>query len=146
MQRMSRGTTINLFDSHCHLDLRRKFAADSTEVMARAVRGAGWICRTRHRSGAASPGAGLASTIEALYVAVGIHPNSADQFDAATLDELRRLAEHPKVVAIGEIGLDFYWKTVAPEVQHTAFACQLPPGRRTRPARDHPQPRKRTTP
>lgn len=122
---MSRGTTINLFDSHCHLDLPQ-FAADRTEVMARArAAGVGWIVAPGIDLAQCRQALELASTIEELYVAVGIHPNSADQFDAATLDELRRLAEHPKVVAIGEIGLDFYWKTVAPEVQHTAFACQL---------------------
>jgi TatD DNase family protein len=67
----------------------------------------------------------LADAIPELYVAVGIHPNSADQFNAETPDALREMAQHPKVVAIGEIGLDFYWETVAPAVQERAFLRQL---------------------
>jgi TatD DNase family protein len=60
-----------------------------------------------------------------LLVAVGVHPNSAADFDDATLVELQRLAAHPKVVAIGEIGLDYYWDKVAPEQQRRAFVRQL---------------------
>jgi TatD DNase family protein len=67
----------------------------------------------------------LAATTPELFVAVGIHPNSADKFDATTLDALRRLAQQPKVVAIGEIGLDYYWHDVAPAQQRTAFEAQL---------------------
>lgn len=122
---MSRGQTINLFDSHCHLDLPQ-FAADRTEVIERArAAGVELLVAPGIDPAQCRQALELAGAIEHLYVAVGIHPNSADQFDAATLDELRRLAEHPKVVAIGEIGLDFYWKTVAPEVQQSAFVRQL---------------------
>jgi TatD DNase family protein len=60
-----------------------------------------------------------------LFVAVGVHPNSADSFGGATIQELRDLAADRKVVAIGEIGLDYYWDKVAPEQQRSAFSQQL---------------------
>jgi TatD DNase family protein len=60
-----------------------------------------------------------------LYVAIGIHPNSSGDFDAATEAELRALANHPKTVAFGEIGLDYYWDKVEPARQRVAFERQL---------------------
>lgn len=67
----------------------------------------------------------LAEQHPQVYAAVGVHPHHADQLDADALEALRRMAGHAKVVAIGEIGLDFYRKLVAPEVQERAFALQL---------------------
>ncbi len=114
-----------LFDSHCHVDLEQ-FDADRTEVLARA--------RTAGIGGIVVPGIdllqnrgalALAEGIADLFVAVGVHPNSADSFNGATVQELRDLAAHHKVVAIGEIGLDYYWDKVAPEQQRSAFIQQL---------------------
>lgn len=114
-----------LFDSHCHVDLAQ-FDADRTEVLARA--------RTAGIGGIVVPGIdllqnrgalALAEGIPDLFVAVGVHPNSADSFNGATVQELRDLAAHHKVVAIGEIGLDYYWDKVAPEQQRSAFIQQL---------------------
>jgi TatD DNase family protein len=58
----------------------------------------------------------------ALYAAVGIHPTGADALTPSALAELRDLACHPRVVAIGEIGLDYYW----PNVQHRKWPCAEP--------------------
>ena len=60
-----------------------------------------------------------------VYAAVGIHPTSSEQFGPTTVAQLRKLAAHPKVVAIGEIGLDYHWKKVAPAQQADAFQAQL---------------------
>jgi TatD DNase family protein len=60
-----------------------------------------------------------------ISVAVGIHPNSSGDFNAATEAELRVMARHPQVVAYGEIGLDYHWDTVAPARQRVAFERQL---------------------
>ena len=119
------SSTLPLVDSHCHLDLPQ-FEADRAAAWARAqAAGVRWLV---------IPGIDLDQTRQALalaeqqphwYVAVGIHPNSADAFDAAVLADLRMLAAHPKVVAIGEIGLDYYWDKVAPEQQRRAFVAQL---------------------
>lgn len=58
----------------------------------------------------------------ALYAAVGIHPTDADGLTPATLAELRELAAHPRVVAIGEIGLDYYW----PNISNRGWPCAEP--------------------
>ena len=67
----------------------------------------------------------LAEKHEAIFAAVGVHPNDCAGFDTALLTDLRSLAQHPKVVAIGEIGLDDYWHIVNPDVQTRAFRAQL---------------------
>ena len=68
---------------------------------------------------------GLAERFPGLYGAVGIHPNECEGFDKAALETVRSLACHPKVVAIGEIGLDYYWHTVPEEQQKRALREQL---------------------
>lgn len=114
-----------LIDSHCHLDLDQ-FDSDRNEVLQRA--------RTAGVRVIVNPGIDLDHCRQALalaaqypevYVAIGIHPNSSADFGDATIHELRQLAAHPKVVAIGEIGLDYYWKDVAPMQQAIAFRAQL---------------------
>ena len=67
----------------------------------------------------------LADLHSQVYAAVGIHPNSSADFSAQTLTQLSALAEHPKVVAIGEIGLDYHWGTVSRQKQAQAFRAQL---------------------
>ena len=114
-----------LVDSHCHLDLPQ-FDPDRDAVVARA-RAAGiqllvnpGIDLDHSRRAIA-----LAEKYPEVYAAVGVHPNSSAGFDQAALDELRRLAGHPKVVAIGEIGLDTHWDTVPLAQQIPAFQAQL---------------------
>lgn len=114
-----------LIDSHCHLDLAH-FDDDRAEVLARA-RAAGvqaivvpgidlHHCRQALRLAAAEPD---------VYAAVGIHPNSSDGWTAEVGEEIRALAAHPKVVAYGEIGLDYYWDKVPHRQQQAAFEAQL---------------------
>jgi TatD DNase family protein len=66
----------------------------------------------------------LADRFDRVYAAVGIHPQDALTFEAADLDRLRTLAAHPKVVAIGETGLDYYRETTPPGAQRSAFEAQ----------------------
>jgi TatD DNase family protein len=112
-------------DTHCHLNLPQ-FDADGAEVVARALAAGvtqmivpGADLPTSRRAVA------LAEQSPAIWAAVGVHPNDALGFDARALAELRGLAAHPRVVAIGEIGLDLYWKTVPLEQQQAAFVAQL---------------------
>jgi TatD DNase family protein len=116
---------LNLIDSHCHLDVEQ-FDSDRLAVIERA-RAAGV-----HRI--VNPGIdlqhsrqaiALAETYPEVYASVGIHPNSSRDFSRSTLNKLRTLAAHPKVVAIGEIGLDYYWHKVDPTQQAAAFRAQL---------------------
>src|SRR5438270_4869328 len=65
-----------------------------------------------------------------VYAAVGRHPNSATGFDDADLAELEALASHPRCVAIGETGLDYYRDYAPAEDQHRAFAAQIELARR----------------
>ncbi len=67
----------------------------------------------------------LAEQSSALYATVGIHPHEALQWTPETFHRLRALAQHPKVVAIGEIGLDFYRNFSPPDAQYSAFHAQL---------------------
>jgi TatD DNase family protein len=67
----------------------------------------------------------LAETDLRLFAAIGMHPNSAKTWDDDSLSQLRELATHPKVVAIGEIGLDYYWDFAPKEVQHPVLKTQL---------------------
>lgn len=114
-----------VFDTHCHLDLNH-FDEDRDAVMARA--------RAADVRLIVNPGIDLAHSRQAValaekylevYAAVGVHPNSSGSLGEKTIQRLRALAEHPKVVAIGEIGLDYYWDKVAPEKQKNAFRAQL---------------------
>jgi len=59
-----------------------------------------------------------------VFATVGVHPNDAPKIDASTFDELERLLQHPKVKAMGEIGLDYHWG-VSKELQHPVFVRQL---------------------
>ncbi len=67
----------------------------------------------------------LAENNEGLYATIGIHPHNASQLNENVLDELRRLSENPKAVAIGEIGLDYYRNLSPREAQKKAFEAQL---------------------
>lgn len=116
---------IPLIDSHCHLDLAQ-FDADRAEVLARA-RSAGvqavvipGIDLQQNRQALA-----LAATEPDVYAAVGLHPNSSNGWDSDTRAELAALARAPKVVAFGEIGLDYHWDVAPRPQQRAVFEAQL---------------------
>lgn len=114
-----------LIDSHCHLDLDQ-FDADREEVVERArAAEIGFIVDPGIDLVHSRQAIALAETYPEVYAAVGVHPTSSAQFDSHTVTELRTLAAHAKVVAIGEIGLDYYWDAVAPEQQKVALRAQL---------------------
>ena len=112
-------------DTHCHLDLD-VFGDDRDAVLQRA-REAGVSRMLVPATDLASSrrAVALADQHSELRAAVGVHPNEAIDFTAETLAELRDLAQHPKVDAIGEIGIDLYWQTVALDKQQHAFRAQL---------------------
>lgn len=115
-----------LFDTHAHYDARQ-FDADRDEVLS-ALPGQGVEL-------VVNPGCDLASSREAvelsarypfLYAAVGVHPEECAGWRDSDVDELRTLAAGPKVVAVGEIGLDYYWPENPPrELQKRAFRGQM---------------------
>ena len=114
-----------LVDSHCHLDLAH-YDEDRAAVLQRArAAGVGLVVIPGIDVAQCRGALALAELTPEVYVALGVHPNSSGEFDPATVEELRRLAVHPKVVAIGEIGLDYYWERVTPAQQAVAFQAQL---------------------
>ena len=116
---------MELFDTHCHLDLD-VYAGDRDEVYARAARaGIVRFLNPAFDMASSARAVALAMQREDTWAAVGIHPNAAGDLDAAALAALRALAAHPRVVAIGEIGLDYHWNSVTPEVARTAFERQI---------------------
>jgi TatD DNase family protein len=122
------GMRIPLIDTHCHLDFYR-FDHDRADVIDRAI--AAGVMRIM------VPGLDIASSQAAImlsdqydivYAAVGFHPNSIgpDPGDLPqAMNTLREMAEHHKVAAIGEIGLDYYWDTTPPDIQKRWLAAQL---------------------
>jgi len=114
-----------LIDSHCHLDLPH-FDEDRDEAVARA-REAGLIAMVTQGVDVPSSCAAiaLAERYPRVYATVGVHPNDCQDFGPETLVELSKLAGHPKVVAIGEIGLDYYWDATPPARQKEVFRQQL---------------------
>ena len=119
-----------LVDSHCHLQ-DSQFESDRDEVLDHA-RQAGVsafvVIGTDLESSRRA--VDLADSHSDVYAAVGVHPHDAKDLDDRTLGALERLSDSPKVVAIGEIGLDYYRKLSPPEAQVDAFHRQLDLARR----------------
>ncbi len=111
-----------MIDSHSHVSR----CPDPPETVLAAAREAGvekiltvGLDETSNREQIA-----LAGAFEGLFVAVGRHPNDADGFDQAAADDIEALAADPKVVAIGETGVDFFRDTADPDQQRRAFIAQ----------------------
>lgn len=113
------------FDTHAHYD-SSKFSDDRHEVL-RAVYEDGISLivdpgDTLERSRAV---VSLADQYDYLYAAVGVHPEEYETWTDDTIDQLRLLAKAPKVVAIGEIGLDYYWDKTHTDLQKQMFRAQI---------------------
>ncbi|HOZ47275.1 MAG TPA: TatD family hydrolase [Candidatus Hydrogenedentes bacterium] len=111
-----------LVDSHCHLQ-SEAFDADREAVIGRALDTLEWLVTIG--DSLESSRRGVALNRERLYAAVGIHPHHAVQLDDATLDAIRALAGERGVVAVGEIGLDYYYEYSPRASQRIAFERQL---------------------
>ena len=112
-------------DSHAHLQWR-SFDNDLKAVLERAEeKGVTRIVNIGFDLVGCLKGVRLAENHKELYATVGIHPHDAKTLNQKTLDTLRELAANPKVVAIGEIGLDYYRNLSPREVQRHAFEAQL---------------------
>jgi TatD DNase family protein len=129
---------LNLADTHCHLDLD-KFESDREAVLERAVRaGVARILIPGLNAASSQAVVKLAESHPNLYAAVGVHPTEAATWAKATKNELKELASGAsgssgasgpsgtsKVVAIGEIGLDYYWDSAPQDVQRDVLRQQL---------------------
>ncbi len=116
---------MTLIDTHCHLNFD-SYAHDREAVLARAVQaGVTRIIIPAIDLVTGQQIADLCRQHSCLFGAVGIHPNSAADFQESDLEQVRALAQQPSIVAIGEIGLDYYWDKCPPATQRRAFEAQL---------------------
>lgn len=124
-----------LIDSHCHLDFE-DFAEDFGDVLARAQEaGVGAMQTICTRLSQFEQVAAIADTYPNIWCSVGIHPHHvAEEDDFTAADLLERVSAHPKVISIGETGLDFHYDMSPRGAQEVAFRihidaarqCQLP--------------------
>lgn len=118
-------TVTQLVDTHCHLDFD-SYAGDLDDILSRAVEaGIGRIIVPGIDLQSSQAAIELANKYSMVLAAVGVHPNSSADWNDDWLDDLRQLAQHEKVVAIGEIGLDYYRDHSPRDVQQEAFEAQL---------------------
>jgi TatD DNase family protein len=114
-------------DSHCHLD-NAQFDPDRDEVIQRAL-DAGVEGMVAIGTGDGPPdleaGIRLADRYPSFYCTVGIHPHDAAKASADAFKNLEQLLKHRKVIAIGEIGLDYHYDHSPREVQHAVFIEQM---------------------
>ena len=112
-----------LFDTHCHLDAEY-FPEGSAAVLERArVAGVGaFACVGVGSLSQARAAAALAEEFPNVVATAGIHPHDASTADAALESEIAALVERPRVVAVGEVGLDYHYDHSPHDVQRAVFA------------------------
>lgn len=120
-----------LVDSHCHLDFP-DFAEERAEIVARAHAAAvGCMVTISTRVKRFDQVRSIAEEFDSVYCSVGTHPhNAAEELDVTT-DDLVRLAQHPKVVAIGEAGLDYHYDKSPRPAQAEGFRRHIAAARET---------------
>jgi TatD DNase family protein len=119
-----------LIDTHCHYN-HEAFDADRAEAITRArAAGVERAVVIGYDLASSEWAVRLAEEFPELWAAVGIHPNDAAQATPEGLQQLEAMARHPRVVAIGEIGLDFHWNVEPRECQEAAFQVQARLARR----------------
>jgi TatD DNase family protein len=118
---------MTLIDSHCHLD-SKEFDGDREAVIERALE-AGVSRMVAVGTGEGPPdleaGVRIADRNPAFFATVGVHPHDAAKADDGALKRVRELVAHPKVIAIGEIGLDYHYDFSPRDRQREVFAAQI---------------------
>lgn len=118
-------TSPALIDTHCHLDVE-DFDVDRTEILERAgAAGVAAMLTLGTDLASSARSVELASSHPAVYAASGLHPNDAAKFSEGMWPAFEALAAHPRVIAWGEIGLDYHWNFATKEQQHRVFRDQL---------------------
>lgn len=114
-----------LIDSHAHLDMP-EFDDDREEIIERSAHGGlDHILTVGTDLDSSLAALKLAKTCDLIYAAVGYHPHNAQDCDLRDLDRLAKVTSEPKVVAWGEIGLDFFRRLSPPDEQLKVFSTQL---------------------
>ena len=115
---------MSLVDSHCHLD-DEKFDADRAQVIERALAAGVETMMAIGTGGELDVAIQQAERYPFIYATIGVHPHDAAKATPDTFARLRDLAGHPKVLAIGEIGLDYHYDFSPRDVQRSVFERQL---------------------
>ena len=117
---------MNYFDSHAHYDDKR-FKQDREELLRELLPSCGVsnVINVGCDVKSSEMSIHLAEKYDYIYAAVGVHPHELDDMSSQTIAKLKKLSEHKKVVAIGEIGLDYYYDTHPKELQRFWFRQQL---------------------
>jgi len=118
---------MTLIDSHCHLD-DQQFDSDQDDVIKRAFdAGVEFMMTIGSSAGPEDLESGirLADAHPEVYVALGVHPHDASKANPQTFRRLEESLRHPKVIAVGEIGLDYYYDFSPREQQKSVFLEQL---------------------
>lgn len=118
-----------MIDAHCHLNFQA-FDSDRDQVIKNSIqKGVSKIINVGTKIDSSELAVDLAQKYENLYAIIGIHPHHADKLEDSWLNRLEKLAKKPKVVGIGEIGMDYFsYKSnniVDPKLQKELFAKQI---------------------
>ena len=114
-----------LFDSHAHLN-DEAFDQDRAELLETFKdAGVGLVMNAGCSLESSREGIALAEAYPWIYCSVGTHPDTADEVNEEVLEVYRQMCKHPKVKAIGEIGLDYYYETIHRDAQMRAFRIQM---------------------
>lgn len=120
-----------LIDSHCHLDFP-DFAAERADVIARAkAAGVGMMVTISTRVRRFDQVRAIAEAHPEVWCSVGTHPHNAGEEDGISADELVALSRHPRCVAIGEAGLDYFYDKAPRDAQARGFRTHIEAARRT---------------
>lgn len=112
-------------DSHCHLDDEQY--DDDREVLIQGLRAKGieYVVNIGTNIASSETCVHMAQEHEVLYAAVGVHPHDAKELETASLEEIEKWVGSPKMVAIGEIGLDYHYDYSPRDIQKKWFAAQI---------------------
>lgn len=114
-----------IFDTHAHYD-DKQFDADRAEVLgALPQHGVGRVVNVAADWESVADTLALSRQYDHVFAALGVHPSHSAELDEVRFDLLEALLRQPKVVAVGEIGLDYYWKEPARTLQQEWFVRQL---------------------
>ena len=114
-----------LFDTHAHMN-DPAFDEDRDSVfLGLKDKGVGNVMNVGCCLASSKDCIALAEKYPFVYASVGTHPDTADEVNEEVLESYRQMAKHPKVLAIGEIGLDYYYETIPREIQIRAFRMQM---------------------
>lgn len=116
---------VSLVDTHCHLNDLKAFPDPEIAVEEAFRAGVSKMVVVGVDTESSQIAINLAERFESIYAAAGWHPTHTADYTRDDLKTISEMLEHPKVVALGEIGLDYHWDYATPEQQYVALIDQL---------------------